>query len=229
MSKEPKGFISWKDAGPRKVVDGCPVAPDRVKVYFLSELSDKVAEALAKFRGEELYLNGLISLTDKAAEALAKCKAVLFLNGIESLSDIAAEALTGHKGTVELYGLNELSEQGSLSLSKNKSIAVSDQLARQIENAVKNHAQTTSTLTSKDQSKIRKLITSQDADNVDFACNLLASLNASEGDWLKLFPKTRIYKLLSNFYSVLLLFLYWPKLNYSSNHNFQNLQYQELL
>ena len=32
--KEKKGFISWKDAGPRKVMDGCEVAPDRVKVYF---------------------------------------------------------------------------------------------------------------------------------------------------------------------------------------------------
>jgi hypothetical protein len=31
---EPKGFVSWADAGPRKVVDGVEVAPDRVKVYF---------------------------------------------------------------------------------------------------------------------------------------------------------------------------------------------------
>ena len=34
MSEEPKGFISWADAGPRKVVGGCPVAPDRVRVYY---------------------------------------------------------------------------------------------------------------------------------------------------------------------------------------------------
>ena len=32
--KEKKGFVSWEDAGPRKVVDGIEVAPDRVKVYF---------------------------------------------------------------------------------------------------------------------------------------------------------------------------------------------------
>ncbi len=32
--REKKGFISWEDAGPRKVVDGIEVAPDRVKVYF---------------------------------------------------------------------------------------------------------------------------------------------------------------------------------------------------
>lgn len=32
--EEPKGFISWADAGPRKTFDGCEVAPDRVKVYF---------------------------------------------------------------------------------------------------------------------------------------------------------------------------------------------------
>jgi len=31
---EPKGFVSWADAGPRKVVDGIEVAPDRVKVYY---------------------------------------------------------------------------------------------------------------------------------------------------------------------------------------------------
>jgi len=34
VMKERKGFISWKDAGPRKVMDGIEVAPDRVKVYF---------------------------------------------------------------------------------------------------------------------------------------------------------------------------------------------------
>ena len=32
--KEKKGFVSWSEAGPRKVVDGVEVAPDRVKVYF---------------------------------------------------------------------------------------------------------------------------------------------------------------------------------------------------
>jgi hypothetical protein len=34
VMREKKGFISWKDAGPRKMVDGIEVAPDRVKVYF---------------------------------------------------------------------------------------------------------------------------------------------------------------------------------------------------
>jgi len=34
VMREKKGFISWEDAGPRKVVDGIAVAPDRVKVYF---------------------------------------------------------------------------------------------------------------------------------------------------------------------------------------------------
>jgi hypothetical protein len=182
----------------------------KLSLNGLSSLSEKGTEALSRvmlkarkdawgqFECEELCLNGLTTLTDKGAEALSKCKAVLFLNGIKSLSDAAAKVLTGHRGTVKLCGLNELSDQGALSFSMNKSIEVSDQLAKQIANAVKNHAQTSSTLTSKDQSKIRKLITSQGADNVDFACNLLASLNASEGDWLKLFPKTRIFKLLSN-------------------------------
>ena len=34
MREEPKGFISWEDAGPRKMMDGIEVAPDRVKVYY---------------------------------------------------------------------------------------------------------------------------------------------------------------------------------------------------
>ena len=32
--EEPKGFISWVAAKDRKTYKGCPVAPDRVKVYF---------------------------------------------------------------------------------------------------------------------------------------------------------------------------------------------------
>ena len=32
--KEPKGFISWANAGPRKIHQGVHVAPDRVKVYY---------------------------------------------------------------------------------------------------------------------------------------------------------------------------------------------------
>ena len=35
-------------------------------------LSDKAVEALAKFKGDFLGLNGLKTLSDKAAEALAK-------------------------------------------------------------------------------------------------------------------------------------------------------------
>ena len=34
VMREPKGFISWANAGPRKVMAGVEVAPDRVKVYF---------------------------------------------------------------------------------------------------------------------------------------------------------------------------------------------------
>ena len=34
MREEPKGFISWADAKDRKTYMGCPVAPDRVRVYF---------------------------------------------------------------------------------------------------------------------------------------------------------------------------------------------------
>ena len=32
--EEPKGFVSWAAAKDRKTYKGCPVAPDRVKVYF---------------------------------------------------------------------------------------------------------------------------------------------------------------------------------------------------
>jgi hypothetical protein len=32
--REKKGFIGWEDAADRKTFMGCPVAPDRVKVYY---------------------------------------------------------------------------------------------------------------------------------------------------------------------------------------------------
>ena len=69
----------------------------------LKAISDKAAEALAKFKGDDygsdLYLNGLRTLSDKAAKALAKFKGnELYLNGLQTISDSAGETLAKFKG-----------------------------------------------------------------------------------------------------------------------------------
>ena len=139
----------------------------------------------------------MTELSDQAAAGLASHKGELVLSSIKSVSDAAAEVLTGHQDKVDLSGLDSISDKAALSFSKNKSIEVSYQITKKIEKAVKKHAKVSSSMTSKDQSKIRELIKTKDPDNVDFACNLLNSLDASEGDWLKLFPKTKIHGLLA--------------------------------
>ena len=61
----------------------------------MAALTDEVAEALAKFKGDYLQLGGLTTLSDKAAEALAKYAGSwkLWLGGLTTLSDEAEKAL----------------------------------------------------------------------------------------------------------------------------------------
>ena len=57
-------------------------------------------EALAKFKGSSLELNGLQTISDKATQALAKFKGYsLHLNGLKAISGKAAQALGMFEGT----------------------------------------------------------------------------------------------------------------------------------
>ena len=86
----------------------------------LTELTNQVAEALAKHDVGFLYLIGLAEMTDKTAEALAKHQGGLDLGGLTELSDTAAEALAKHQGELSLYGLTELSDTAAEALAKHQ-------------------------------------------------------------------------------------------------------------
>ena len=188
----------------------------------LTKLSDEAAECLSKHRGETLRLCGLTRLSDAAAESLSKYKGALSLDGLTQLSDVVAESLSKHQGNLSLNGLTELSDAAAASLGQyqgnqlslsgltklsdtaaaaieNKSLQLPSHIDRQIDAIVKRNATVESTLTPKQQAKIRKLIKTNDAGNVVTASELLAATAASEGDWIKLFPKTRIKELLNTF------------------------------
>jgi hypothetical protein len=81
----------------------------------LTTLSDEAAEALAANNEDDgLVLNGLTSLSDKAAAGLAHFRGCgLFLNGLTSLSDNVAEAFAQFQGQVIFF--NGLSSLSSLS------------------------------------------------------------------------------------------------------------------
>jgi hypothetical protein len=92
----------------------------------LEEISDKVGEALGKFKGSTLNLSGLKQISNTTARSLARAKAQLVLKGLKSLSDEVAKALSLHKGSyyvrerLDLTGLKALSDRSAKYLAVNK-------------------------------------------------------------------------------------------------------------
>ena len=167
----------------------------RLTLTRLQSLSDKAIKSLSSYEGT-LDLSGLTCLSDTAAQALSEHKGPLVLDGLTTLSEIAARALSKHEEEVSLMGLNALSDEAAVALS-NKSIKAPRRTTEQIQAAVKRYATTSSELDSKTLSKLRKLIKTNEPEHLAVACELLVSLNATEGDWLKLFSKSRMKTLLS--------------------------------
>ncbi|MCS5642753.1 MAG: hypothetical protein NZ807_05755, partial [Dehalococcoidia bacterium] len=189
----------------------------------LQELSDAAAKCLGKHHGKSLNLNGLKYLSDAASASLTGHSGKLWLdglsglsdaaalsfsryqgrklslNGLTSLSDSAAENLGKREGTskLSLQGLENLSDAAALAV-ENKLIQLPSHITKQINLIIKRIATAESLLTREQQSKIRKLIKTNDGDNLAIACELLTVAAASEGDWIKLFPKTRIKELLNS-------------------------------
>ena len=166
----------------------------------LSTLSDAASESLSKHSGD-LFLDGLTHISDDAAASFSGFEGTnLSLNGLTNITDEAARVLGKYKGTgtLSLQGLTDISDNASLAL-QNKMLEVPSKVNVQIERAIRRQATANSVLSTKQQRKIRTLITSNDADNLALACELLNNSGASEGDWIKLFPKTRIKELLNTF------------------------------
>jgi hypothetical protein len=108
------------------------VASDRswLQLSRVRVISDKAADALSKFQGDDLSLDGLLTLSDPAARDLAKCRGALSLNGLTAISDDAAVALAGHTGdSLSLNGLTRLSDASATALAAYKGILSLDSLA----------------------------------------------------------------------------------------------------
>lgn len=88
--------------------------------WALIDLNEKAANCLLKFKGKDLYLNGLTTITPKVAQILSKWPGEwLGLNGLTSLSPEVARHLARWKGKrLSLNGLSELSPKATLYLSK---------------------------------------------------------------------------------------------------------------
>jgi len=160
----------------------------------LASISDAVAASFGKHRGR-LTLDGLTSLTDAAAKSLAKHKGELDLKGVSSLSIESAKHLAQHDGPINLHGLSNLSDEAAAAFGNKESLGTNRDIQNQITNALKRFTSTSRTLTPAQRKKIKKLI---NVEHLSTACELLNSAGAAEGDWLAVFPRTRIKQLLDS-------------------------------
>ena len=136
------------------------------------------------------------TIDDVAAECLIEATGTLNLDGLTTLSDAAATSLGKRSGKLTLLRLKTISDRGLLTLNS-ASTELPRRLTSRLRAVIKKHAETSSLLDRKQQAKIRKLLMSEEPGNVKVACELLTAAQASEGDWLRIFTKTRIRSLLS--------------------------------
>jgi|GEM_PF-964205 len=203
---------------PDETAEGLGKHTGSLNLSGLMSLSNTAANHLAKHNGELIFKN-LTSISDITAACLAKHKSLLDLSGLTSISDSVAKSLSTHQGELILNGVISLSETSAASLGQcsdglslhnlqsisdrsavalqKPSIGVSHEIRDQIKSAAKKLARKTSTLDPKQQANVRKLLKTKEPGNVALACELLTVAEASDGDWLMLFPKTRIRALLA--------------------------------
>jgi serine/threonine protein kinase len=87
---------------------------------FLKEFPKTIAEVFGRYSlyGNNLSLDGLVTLEDDSAEALSTHLGGLSLNGLTTLSDRAVKALSKHQGPLSLNGLATLSDSMAEAFSK---------------------------------------------------------------------------------------------------------------
>ena len=154
----------------------------------LTDLSDMSARSFSKHRGR-LDLSGLTVLSDAAAKGLSKHKGTMELNGLTTLSVNAAKYLAKHDGDLELYGLNDLSDEAAVEFANKDSVKTQTLVDAQIKKALKSLTATSASLSPSQRKKIKKLI---NEGHLSTAFELLKAADAEEGDWLAVFPKTKL-------------------------------------
>ncbi len=154
----------------------------------LTNLSDRAARSFGKHTGP-LGLSGLTVLSDVAAKGLSKHKGTMGLSGLTTLSVVAANHLAKHDGDLGLYGLNDLSDEAAVEFANKDSLKTSDEVEEQIKKALKALTATSASLSPSQRKKIKKLI---NEGHLSTAFELLKAADAEEGDWLAVFPKTKL-------------------------------------
>ena len=155
----------------------------------LTELSNAAAKSLCKHEGE-LSLSGLTELSNAAAKSLCKHEGDLYLNGLSELTDGAAESLSKHEDSLYLNGLNELSNTAALQLASHTSLETNAKIKRKIKKAVSKRKQQArkaastgkTALTNQQKTKMRKLLRSKSAENVEVAVELIDISEATKDD-----------------------------------------------
>jgi len=158
----------------------------------LPNLSDGAARSFGKHTGP-LGLNGLTVLSAAAAKGLSKHRGKIGLGGLTTLSVVVAKHLAEHDGELRLYGLNDLSDEAAVEFANKDSLKTSDEVEAQIKKALKALTATSASLSPNQRKKIKRLIND---DHLPNACELLRAADAEEGDWLAVFPKTKIKTLI---------------------------------
>lgn len=175
------------------------------KISFkgVSELSEELASEIANFKASQLVFTGVNALVPGAANHIAKFEGEINLSNLEEISLGDAEAFSECKGRIDLSGMCKLSDEAALALGNgnisglNLPPEILEQIQKVTSSKTKEKASAEASLSKEDFTKIRKLIKTQDGEQIAFAGNLLKSLDANWADYLKLFPKTAVFKLLS--------------------------------
>jgi hypothetical protein len=185
----------------------------------IKSISSEVATALASHQGHSLSLNGVTSISADTAVGLSLYRGDLSLLGLRDLSHSVAKALASHKkkldlsqvvhvepgamielskrkSEVRLSSIQDLEENDLLIIATAKHLSVNNEVREKSELHVKSSTMKTARISSGDLKKIRELIKAENAESISLAFGILDSVG-EEGDWLQLFPKSRLKTLLS--------------------------------
>ena len=186
----------------------------------IKSISPEAATALARHQGHSLSLNGVTSIPAETAVALSMYRGDLSLLGLRDLSHSVAKALASHKKKLDLSqvahvepgamielaehksevllsSIQDLEENDLLIIATAKHLAVNNKVREKSELHVKSSTMKTARISSGDLKKIRELIKAQNAESISLAFRILDSVG-EEGDWLQLFPNSRLKTLLSS-------------------------------
>jgi hypothetical protein len=97
-----------------------------VRLDGYATINDDAIDALCRYEGHSISLDGLKELSDESMEKLSNLKSWLTFNGFTALNDTQAESLSkyghnvSHFPILTMWGLQSLSDAAAQSLAKAK-------------------------------------------------------------------------------------------------------------